>query len=113
MSLNYNLYVEQGADFRTVITVSNDDGTAKDLSGYEAQSQMRRSYTASTSFPIEANIINALNGEITLSISAEATAVLKPGRFVYDMIITDADGVVTRVIEGIVTVSPSVTREEI
>jgi hypothetical protein len=38
------------------------------------------------------------------------TSNLTPGRYVYDVIITSSANVVTRVVEGIVTVLPSVTR---
>jgi hypothetical protein len=42
--------------------------------------------------------------------TAANTASLTPGRYVYDVIITSSANVVTRVVEGIVTVLPSVTR---
>ena len=50
------------------------------------------------------------NGEITLSMTAANTANLTPGRMVFDLLITSPTSVKTRVIEGIVTVLPSVTR---
>jgi hypothetical protein len=39
------------------------------------------------------------------------TANLKAGRYVYDLLITNnSDGIKTRVVEGIVVVTPSATR---
>jgi hypothetical protein len=38
------------------------------------------------------------------------TANVSPGRYVYDVLITSGSSVKTRIIEGIVTVLPSVTR---
>jgi len=38
------------------------------------------------------------------------TAALESGRYVYDLVITDASGGKTRVVEGIATVNPSVSR---
>jgi hypothetical protein len=61
---------------------------------------------------IDSNITDADSGEITLSMSAATTSALKPGRYVYDLVMIDPGDVVTRVTEGIVTVSPGVTREE-
>jgi hypothetical protein len=55
-------------------------------------------------------VTGVANGEITLSVSAANTSVLTPGRYVYDVKITSPDDIVTRVVEGIVTVLPSVTR---
>jgi hypothetical protein len=42
--------------------------------------------------------------------NAATTADIVPGRYVYDVLITSPSVVKTRVIEGIVTVLPSVTR---
>jgi hypothetical protein len=38
------------------------------------------------------------------------TSNLTPGRYVYDLLITSGPGIKTRVVEGIITVLPSVTR---
>ncbi len=114
MALTYNLFVEQGADFQNVITVSNDDGTPKDLTGYVAESKMRRSYGSTAFVEIVATVSNASAGEITLSLTSAVTELLKSGRYVYDMKITSGDvtPVVTRIVEGLVTVSPNVTRDD-
>ena len=42
--------------------------------------------------------------------TAANTANLTPGRYVYDLLITSPTSVKTRVVEGIATVLPSVTR---
>jgi hypothetical protein len=93
-----------------VITIKENDGSPKDLTDYVAESQMRRSYTSTSYVEIDANITNPSSGEISLSMPSATTSILKPGRYVYDMKITNSADVVTRVIEGILTVSPCVTR---
>jgi hypothetical protein len=45
-----------------------------------------------------------------MAMTGANTANLTPGRYVYDLLLTSGAGVKTRVIEGIVTVMPSVTR---
>jgi hypothetical protein len=55
-------------------------------------------------------VTGTANGEITISITAANTANITAGRYVYDLIIRDNANTVTRVIEGIATVLPSVTR---
>jgi hypothetical protein len=45
-----------------------------------------------------------------MAMPAANTANLSPSRYYYDLLITAGDGTKTRVIEGIATVSPSVTR---
>jgi len=49
-------------------------------------------------------------GVITLSLTATETAALAAGRYVYDLEMVSSGGVVTRLLEGVVTVSPEVTR---
>ena len=53
---------------------------------------------------------NTAAGVVTLSLTSTQTANLDFGRYVYDVNLTDASNTVTRVLEGIVTVTPRVTR---
>lgn len=55
-------------------------------------------------------ISDASAGKITMAINSANTANITPGRYVYDVLITSGSSVKTRIIEGIVTVLPSVTR---
>jgi hypothetical protein len=47
---------------------------------------------------------------VTLSLTDTQTSALEPGRYVYDMNITSAGGITTRVVEGQAIVTPGVTR---
>jgi hypothetical protein len=104
------LVIEQGATFISTLNVEDVNGDAINLTSYTANSQMRKSYYSSSSNIIISTITGTSNGEITLGMSAANTSNLTPGRYVYDVIITSPTNVVTRVVEGIVTVLPSVTR---
>lgn len=104
------IIIEQGATFNTTLNVEDSSGTAINLYAYTANSQMRKSYYSSTAYTITSDVTGTANGEITLSMTAANTALLTAGRYVYDVKITSPGSVVTRVIEGIVTVLPSVTR---
>jgi hypothetical protein len=104
------IVIEQGATFNTTINVEDTAGAAINLFGYTANSMMRKSYYSSSATTITSTVTGTANGEVTLSVSATNTAALTPGRYVYDVIITSPTSVVTRVVEGIVTVLPSVTR---
>jgi len=109
MAVTSNLVLDQGSDFTITINYNNEDGSSKDLSGYSARSQMRRSYYSTSAVTLTANISDSSNGEITLSLAANTTANLKAGRYVYDLeVFTGAS--VTRVVEGIITVLPEVTK---
>ena len=104
------IVIEQGATFNTTINVEDTAGAAINLFGYTANSMMRKSYYSTSATTITSTVTGTANGEITLSVTAANTTSLTPGRYVYDVIITSPTSVVTRVVEGIVTVLPSVTR---
>lgn len=102
--------IEQGATFSTTVNVEDAYYNPVNLTGYSASSQMRKSYYSSSATNITASVTGTSNGEITLSMTSANTSSLTPGRYVYDLIIDDGANTVTRVVEGIATVLPSVTR---
>jgi len=107
---NYNFTLEQGSTFSRVITVQQNNA-AMDLSGYSARSQMRSTHDSGTiALSFTASITNDSAGQITLSASATTTASIEEGIYVYDLEIESAGGVVTRLMQGQITVTPEVTR---
>ena len=105
-----NIFIDQGATFTTTVTVSDANGDAVSLTGYSVAAQIRKSHLSSTSTAFTASISNASAGEITISLTDSQTTSLESGRYVYDVLITASGGTKTRVVEGQVTVNPSVTR---
>lgn len=112
MAAYVELFMDQGATFNNVINLSDDLTNANiNISGYIVRSQMRRSYySANATANIICTITNAENGEITMSLSANATANIKAGRYLFDLETVDRIGTTSRVLEGIISVSPQVTR---
>ena len=104
------LLIEQGATFSTTVKVEDTAGAAINLFGYSASSQMRKSYYATSNTIITSTITGNANGQITLSMTAANTANLTPGRQVFDLLITSPTQVKTRVVEGVIVISPGVTR---
>ena len=104
------LLIEQGATFSSTVNVEDSTGASINLYGYSAASQMRKSYYATSNTAFLATITGNANGEITLSMTSANTSALTPGRYVYDLLITAPDTTKTRVVEGIVIVSPGVTQ---
>lgn len=103
--------MEQGATFNTTITLDDVYGETYNLVGFTASSQMRKSYYSSNATATFTTTINSSTGTISLALSANTTANIAPGRYVYDTkIINTSDNIVTRILEGIIDVSPSVTR---
>lgn len=105
-----NLYVDQGTDFSAIVTLKNQDGTNINLTGYTAASQFRKSYQSSSSTNFTVTIYNALQGKIRMQLSASATSALIPGRYLYDVEITSPTNERKRALEGIVVLTPEITR---
>lgn len=111
MAAYLELTIEQGANLTSVVTVNDAQGDAVNLTTYTASSQLRKSYYSSSANTLSAIVTGNANGQITLSMTAANTALLSPGRYVYDLVITNStDNSKTRVIEGTAIVLPSVTR---
>lgn len=108
MATKVNLVVDQGATFTTSITFADEGGNGINFSTYTGTAQMRKHYTSSNSTAFSVSMSS--NGLITLALSANQTGSLVAGRYVYDLEVVDTSNVVSRLIEGIVTVTPQVTR---
>jgi hypothetical protein len=110
----YDLLIEQGATYSQSITYK-DNGVAVNLTGYTARMQVRATLEAASAL-IELTTANrriALGGTagtITLTISATDTAALTSGRGVYDLELVSGSGIVTRLLQGVCTISRNVTR---
>ena len=113
MAVGYlDQFIAQGTSFTTQLTLDDDSGNPFNLTGFTAASQARRSYySANASIVFATTISDAANGVITLSTDANTTANVPAGRLVYDVKITNATtGQVTRVLEGLIFVSPEATQ---
>lgn len=112
MAAYVELFIDQGATFNNIINLSDDISNANiNITGYIVRSQMRRSYySANATANITCTITNAAQGEITMNLNANTTANIKAGRYLFDLETIDTLGTVSRVLEGIITVTPGITR---
>ena len=110
MAIKANLFIDQGATYATKLVLNDANGAPVDLTGYSASSQIRKHYTSSNSVSFTVTMPTPEAGGVVLSMSANTTANLVAGRYVYDVELTDTAGRISRIIEGIITVSPNVTR---
>jgi hypothetical protein len=109
-AISLNLNIEQGSDYEITLTINNDDDNSPlNLTGYDAESVLRKHYGASNSVDFDISFVNRLLGQISLSMPREKTSLLKEGRYVYDVVLLSPNDVKTRVIQGSVLVSPGVT----
>jgi hypothetical protein len=108
MAAVHNLYIDQGADFSAEIGIYDDFNTPWDLNGYTGEAKLRKSYYSSSFH--EFDVFVTPDGMVTLTMSSTTTASVEQGRYLYDVVITSAAGKKTRVIEGLVTINPGVTK---
>ena len=111
MSAGYQeLFLEQGSDYSTSITLTDVNGDPYDLTNYTAKSQVKKSYYSSNT---TANFVITINdptsGVVAISLDSANTANIAAGRYVYDVLIKNSSNNITRVLEGIVNVLPQVT----
>ena len=106
-----NLVINAGSDFsQTFSLVEFDDSGPLNLNGFTVAAQFRKHAGSSSKHDFTTNILNATDGELLISLSASASNVPKPGRYVYDIVITNAGGEKTRVVGGSVLLREGVTR---
>ena len=105
-----NLSVNVGATFDQSFTLADaSSDSALDLTGYAHSDALRKHFLATTSTPFQTTVTDAAGGVISVSMGSTLTSTLKPGRYVYDLVI-ETGGTRTRVVEGTVLVRGGVTR---
>jgi hypothetical protein len=111
----HDITIEQGATLLLNLIWKDSLGAPVNITSYTARMQVREKYASTTA----ALTLTTENGGITLGGAAgtvavvgaaSATALLTFRRGVYDLELVSPGGVVTRLIEGTVTVTPEVTR---
>jgi len=90
-------------------------GSAVNLTNYTARMQARASVTSATVVLdlTTANskiVLGGTAGTITITVSAADTAAITQSSLAYDLELVSAGGVVTRLVEGQIVLSPEVTR---
>jgi hypothetical protein len=112
MAAYVELYMDQGSTFNNTLNITDDLTNASvNISGYIIRSQMRRSYySANATAQINCNIVDAENGTVIMNLPAANTSNIKAGRYLFDVETVDPDGITSRILEGIITVTPEITR---
>ena len=107
MAATVNLRIDQGTTFSTDVTVWANTGDAFDLTGYTASAKMAQGYASTRT---RTTFTTYIANDATSGVVTQTSALEAPARYVFDVeILKQSDNTVTRVVEGIITVSPSVT----
>ena len=112
-----NLSLTTDSDFSQIFTLENaETNSPTNLTGFTVASSIRKHPAAKKGEGFEATIINATGGKIRLGMSGIFSRKLadegffRTGRYVYDVVVTDAASERTKVLEGTVLVNIGVTK---
>ena len=105
-----NLFVDQGSDFSITVSLTDATDSALSLAGSSFLAQVRKSHGSNTVKATFSTSNDGVGGNLTMNLTDIQTAALESGRYVYDVLQTDASGDKKRLIEGQLIVTPSVSR---
>ena len=102
-----NLVISTRTDFKSTFKVVRPDKSNFDFTGYSGSSSMAKSASIGSSTGVAGNFTvgftSAFDGEFKLTMSKTITDDLKPGRYVWDVLVSSGS-TVYRLAEGNVTV---------
>ncbi len=108
MATKLNISIDQGTDFTEVFNVADANGSPVDMTVFTGAAQIRKHYSSTNATPFSVNL--ASNGTVTISLTSTVSANMVPGRYQYDVEVTNGSNGIFRVVEGIVTITPNITR---
>jgi hypothetical protein len=106
-----NLVINQGADFNQTFDLTAANEQPLLLTNYTASAQMRKHAGSKNAYNFTVEFTDRASGQIKISLTDVITRRIKPGRYVYDIILTDSNGEKSKVLEGQALVRESATRE--
>lgn len=105
------LDLDQGTDLSYNLDLTQDDGSPLNVTGFAFSSSIRKSYYSSNvTANLTVTIANSVGGNVLLTMNSATSANIKAGRYLFDVKQKDTANVTTRIIEGIITVLPQVTK---
>ena len=105
-----NLLIYKHTDFeQTFILEDSQSNSAKDLTGFTGTCKMQRTLNLGSLTNFTLAFTNRALGKVRISLSSTQTANIADGKYFYELMLTDPNDVVERVIEGIVIVKHPVT----
>jgi hypothetical protein len=104
-----NLVIPQGADYTNLFLLEDSNNSPINMSGYSGICHIKKHPTSRTKVGLGVSFPAPPVGQVRISLGSTITSTMKPGKYVYDLLLTDGNNVKTRVVEGIVTVTAGVS----
>jgi hypothetical protein len=111
MATNINLYVDQGIDYAITVDAFDVQGLEMTIDNQIFTCRARKVYSSAVAFSIDITVDLADDdtNSLTLKIPSISTLYIKPGKYRYDLIMSDAGGGNTKLIEGLLTILPTIS----
>ena len=106
-----NLVIYKFTDFeQTFLLEDSQSNSAKDLTGFTGTCKMQRTLNLGSLTEFTISFLNDRTlGKVRISLTDTQTAAIEEGKYFYELMLTDPNDVVERVIEGVVIVKHPVT----
>ena len=107
-----NLIIYTHTDFeQTFLLEDNQSNSAKDLTGFTGTARFKRQIQQNTmkSQAFNLSFPNRQLGKVRLGLTATQSAVIKPGKYFYEVILNDGNDILEKVVEGTMIVKQPVT----
>jgi len=108
VAANYNIILEQKADFSRSFKIEMDNEDL-DIDGYSFNATLKERIQSDSGHDFTVSVADSATGTIIMTMTDEQTGAIKPGDYVYDLVMTDDTGLKTRLIQGIATVTGGIT----
>ena len=105
-----NLIIYKHTDFeQTFVLEDSQTNSFKDLTDFTGTCKMQRTLNLGSLTEFNLAFTNRALGKVRISLTSTQTANIADGKYFYELMLTDPNGVVERVIEGVVIVKHPVT----
>ena len=99
-----NLVINTSADFSENFELTQSGGDPTDLTGFIGTCHMRKNPESSSHIGFGVSFTDRVNGKIKISMASTVTSTLKPGRYVYDLMLIRPNAQKLIAVEGTVLV---------
>lgn len=117
MASKADFFIDQGSDYAIQLElIDAETKGAKNLVAHTVVGQVKKTFTSDSdnTWDFASAINDPEGGVVTISLTNAQTDSMKAGRYVYDVelsfVDSDLNTVVERILEGTITITPSVTR---
>lgn len=109
MAASYNITIEQGTDWARDLFIATATQGAINLAGRTFTAQIRQMPGGTVVTQIATSVVSAAGGQLRLSVTSAASLLVPTAGAKYDLVQVTSAGIATRLLEGLVTLSPRIT----